>query len=55
MTTPPPPAAPAPRPAWPATALPDAIRYVLLGARVITLADPAATTAAIATRALHSA
>jgi hypothetical protein len=29
MTTPPPPAAPAPRPAWPATALPDATTYVL--------------------------
>ena len=32
MTTPPPVPARAPRPAWPATALRDAIRYVLLGA-----------------------
>ena len=39
MTTPPPPAAPAPRPAWPATALPDAIRYVLLGAASLIIYD----------------
>jgi hypothetical protein len=32
MTTPPRTTAPAPRLPWPATALPDAIRYVLLGA-----------------------
>jgi hypothetical protein len=39
MTTPPPPPTPAPRPASPATALPDAITYVLLGAAALITDD----------------
>jgi hypothetical protein len=47
MTTPPPALARAPRPAWPATALRDAIRYVLLGTAGLITDDGDAGTAGL--------